>query len=112
MERYVPQVAQLPHCDLVVSHAGSGTFLSALALGLPQLCLPQGADQFLNAASITSTGAGLCLMPGEATADAVREAASRLLDEGSFRQAASQIGRSIAQMPSVDEVTGVLERLV
>ena len=41
-----------------------------------------------------------------------RDAASRLLDEGSFRQAASQIARSIAQMPSVDEVTGVLERLV
>lgn len=112
VERYVPQVALLPHCDLVVSHAGSGTCLSALALGLPQLCLPQGADQFLNAASITSAGAALCLMPGEATADAVRDAVSRLLDEGSFRQGASQIGRSIAQMPSVDEVTGVLERLV
>lgn len=111
VERYVPQVALLPHCDLVVSHAGSGTFLSALALGLPQLCLPQGADQFLNAAAITSAGAGLCLLPGEATTDAVRDAASRLLDESSFRQAASQIGRSIAQMPSVDDVAGVLERL-
>ena len=62
--------------------------------------------------SITSAGAGLCLLPGEATADAVRDAASRLLDENSFRQAASQIGRSIAHMPSVEEVTGVLERLV
>jgi UDP:flavonoid glycosyltransferase YjiC (YdhE family) len=111
VERYVPQAALLRRCQLVVSHAGSGTVLSALELGLPQLCLPQGADQFLNAASVTSAGAGLSLAPGEATADAVRDAAARLLEDGSFGQAASRIGRSIAQMPSPDEVCAVLERL-
>ena len=112
VERYVPQLALLPHCDVVVSHAGSGTCVSALELGLPQLCLPQGADQFLNATSIQAAGAGLCLLPGEATADAVRDAVGRLLDDGSFRQMASRVGRSIAQMPSLDEVCGVLEALV
>ena len=112
VERYVPQAALLPSCDLGVSHGGSGTSLAAMSLGLPQLCVPQGADQFLNAAAITSAGAGLCLLPGETTSDAVRDAASRLLDDGSFRRAASSIGRSIARMPSVDDVAEVLERLV
>ena len=49
IERYVPQTRVLPHCRVVVSHGGSGTVLGALAVGLPQVCLPQGADQFQNA---------------------------------------------------------------
>ena len=112
VERYVPQLALLPHCDVVVSHAGSGTSVAALELGLPQLCLPQGADQFLNAAAIEAAGAGLCLMPGEATADAARDAVRRLLDDDSFRHGASQVGRTIAQMPPPHEVCEVLELLV
>lgn len=111
VERYVPQVALLPLCDVVVSHAGSGTAVSALEHGLPQLCLPQGADQFLNAAAIASAGAGLSLAPGEATAEAVRDAVSRLLADGAFRQEALRISRSITQMPAPDEVCEVLERL-
>ena len=49
--RYVPQHVTMTYADLVVSHAGSGTFLAALARGIPQLCLPQAADQFTNAAA-------------------------------------------------------------
>lgn len=44
--RYIPQTQLLDHCAAVASHAGSGTLLAALAYGLPQLCLPQAADQF------------------------------------------------------------------
>ena len=44
-ERFVPQSEELPHCDLVISHGGSGSVLGALAHGLPQLLLPLGADQ-------------------------------------------------------------------
>ena len=34
VEQYVPQTLVLPHCDVVVSHAGSGTVLAALAVGV------------------------------------------------------------------------------
>ncbi|MDQ3675606.1 MAG: glycosyltransferase, partial [Actinomycetota bacterium] len=43
LERYIPQTLLLPVCDVVASHAGSGTVLAALAHGIPQLCLPQAA---------------------------------------------------------------------
>ena len=42
---YVPHALFLRHCDVVVSHAGAGIMFGALAHGLPQLLLPQGADQ-------------------------------------------------------------------
>ena len=86
--------------------------VGAVALGLPQLCLPQGADQFLNAAAIASAGAGLALMPREATAEAVTDAVLRLLTDLSFRDAAARVSESIASMPSVEEVAALLETLI
>jgi UDP:flavonoid glycosyltransferase YjiC (YdhE family) len=111
VETYVPQSQTLPHCDVVVSHAGSGTALATLELGIPQLCLPQGADQFLNATAVATAGAGLSLVPGDATPEAIRGSVQRLLEDGSFRQAAGRIGTSIAAMPSPDDVVTVLEKL-
>jgi len=111
VEQYVPQQRVLEHCDVVVSHSGSGTVLSTLALGLPQLCLPQGADQFLNANAVASAGAGVSIMPGEGTAHAIADAVARLLRESSFRDAAGYVRESISSMPSPDDVCGVLETL-
>ena len=56
IERFVPQAELLPHCDLVVSHAGSGSVLGALAHGLPMVLIPIGADQPLNAARCRDAG--------------------------------------------------------
>ena len=111
VERYVPQTLALPQCDVVVSHAGSGTVLATLGLGLPQLCVPQGADQFLNAAAVAAAGAGVSLMPDEATTEAVGGAVTQLLSDGSFGEAARRISDSIAAMPSPDDVAAVLESM-
>ena len=111
VERYVSQTDVLPHCAAVVSHAGSGTFLGALSNGLPQLCLPQGADQFRNAAGGMRSGAALVLRPEDATPEAIAGAVQRLLDEDSFRAAAQGVADDIRAMPSPAEVVTVLESL-
>ena len=76
--RYIPQTQLLEHCAVVVSHGGSGTLLASLAAELPQLCIPQAADQFFNAASCARAGAGLALEPGrcQPTASATRSSDS------------------------------------
>ena len=111
VERWVPQTQALPHCAVVVSHAGSGTFLGTLAQGLPQLCLPQAADQFRNAQGGLRSGAALALNPPDATASAIAEAVRRLLDEESFRSAAGRVAEAIREMPSPAEVVAVLEQI-
>ena len=81
VERYVSQTEVLPLCAAVVSHGGSGTVFGAAGLGLPQVCLPQAADQFRNTAGVVASGAGIGLHPdqadGPAVAEAVRSRAAR-----------------------------------
>jgi UDP:flavonoid glycosyltransferase YjiC (YdhE family) len=107
IERWVDQPWVLAHCALVVSHGGSGTFLGALAQALPQLCLPQAADQFRNAQAGVSSGAALSLPPGSG-ADQVVQAVERLLVDGRFRTNAARVCAEIAAMPSPAEVAAVL----
>ncbi len=70
-----------------------------------------GADQFLNAAAVASSGAGLSLVPADATSEAVAGAVTRLLGDPSFGDAAGRIRDSIAAMPSPDDVAAVLEAI-
>lgn len=112
VQRYVSQTAVLPHTTAVVSHAGSGTVFATLAHGLPQVCLPQAADQFRNAEGVTRSGAGLAIAPGEATADAISAAVKRVLAEATFRRAAGSVRNEIEAMPAPHEVVARLEALI
>ncbi|MFD9697746.1 glycosyltransferase [Lentzea sp. NPDC059081] len=106
---FVPQATVLGQAGLVVHHGGTGTTLGALAAGLPQLVLPQGADQFVNADALAGAGAGAKLVGPEVTADAVEAAARRLLDDAAVRQVALAAAAEIAEMP---DPAAVVQRLI
>jgi len=108
VERWVDQAEVLRHCAVVVSHAGSGTFLGALAAGRPQLCLPQAADQFRNAAGGARAGAALVLAPADIADEAVARAVFRLLGEDTFSEGARTVAVEIAAMPGPAEVVATL----
>jgi MGT family glycosyltransferase len=110
--RYVPQTAVLHHAAAVVSHAGSGMVLAALAAGVPQLCLPHFADQPLNASAVADAGAGLTLDVNALDHDAIQESGTRLLTEDAFRSSALVLRDEIAQRPSPDDVGALLPELV
>lgn len=108
LEAWVPQAALLPHVDLVVHHGGSGTTLGAFGAALPQLLLPQGADQFTNADAVLAAGVGDRLLGSEVTAEAVAEKARHLLTDSSVRDAARALADEVAAMPSPAEVAAQL----
>jgi hypothetical protein len=81
VEQYVPQETLLPHCQVVVSHGGSGSTLGAFAHGLPHVVLPQGADQFLNAAIVHRVGAGIGLFDPPTKPQQIRDAVHTVLRE-------------------------------
>jgi MGT family glycosyltransferase len=85
----------LPHAALVVTHAGHGTTLRALAAGAPVLALPMGRDQNDNAARVEYHGAGIRLQPTAPAAE-IAAAIRRLIDEPSFTRSALRMARAIA----------------
>ncbi|MGW4063335.1 glycosyltransferase [Amycolatopsis sp. NPDC004747] len=108
LEAWVPQAALLPHVDLVVHHGGSGTTLGAFGAALPQLLLPQGADQFTNADAVLAAGVGDRLIGPEVTAEAVATKARHLLTDTAVRDAAQALAAEVAAMPSSAEVAAQL----
>jgi UDP:flavonoid glycosyltransferase YjiC (YdhE family) len=105
---WVDQSEVLTRCTAVVSHGGSGTFLGALANGVPQLCLPQAADQFRNAEGGLRAGAVVVLRPEETTATSVRGAVERVLSDDTLRRSTEKVASEIAAMPSPASVAGAL----
>jgi MGT family glycosyltransferase len=108
VERYIPQALVLPRCRAVVAHAGAGTMLGALAYGVPQVLLPHGAEQHLNAEVCRRAGAALVLAPGEVDASAIGAALLRVLGEPGFKDAAGRLRDEIAAMPAADDALPAL----
>jgi UDP:flavonoid glycosyltransferase YjiC (YdhE family) len=111
VERYLAQADVLPHCNLVVFHAGSGTLTGAFANGLPMVLLPMGADQPANALRCNALGLGVSLDVISATPQDVRDAAASVLADPAYRQAAERLQTEIAALPEPATAVGLLERL-
>ena len=108
VERYIPQAELLPDCRAVVHHGGAGTTFGSLAHSLPQVVVPQGADNFINGAMLERAGVGRMLMPDQVTPEEVRQAVTSVLEDTSYRLAARDIAAEIGAMPSPEEVAATL----
>jgi UDP:flavonoid glycosyltransferase YjiC (YdhE family) len=106
VEAFVDQAAVLRHADLAVHHGGSGTILAALGTNTPQLLLPKGADQFMNADAMVAAGMADVLEPEETTPSSVAAAAAEAI--GNPRPAAVEASRELAAMPDPRDVLGEL----
>ena len=91
-----PHGRVFPQAAAVVTHAGHGTVMRALAYGLPLVCIPMGRDQNDLAARVVARGAGLRLSP-KARIPGLSQAIQRVLDEASFREQARHLAQAIAE---------------
>ena len=110
VERFIPQSLLLPFCDAVVNQGGTA-ILAVLAHGLPLLLIPQGANQFHNAAACVAAGVGRRLLPTEVDPEAVRREVAALLDDPALRQAARTVQAELAAMPGPERGVALLEQL-
>ena len=108
---YIPHILVCPHADLVVTHAGHGTVITALAFGKPLVCLPMGRDQGDNAARVVARGAGV-RCSSAADVAGLRTAIRHALDESRFRDGARVIAEGIAREAVSNAGIEELERLV
>jgi UDP:flavonoid glycosyltransferase YjiC (YdhE family) len=108
IERYIPQSELLPRCAAIVHHGGSGTMYGSLAHGVPQVVLPQGADNFINGWLLARCGAGVTIGPEEVTPEAVRDAVRLVLDEPTYRDTGRRLAAEIAALPEPAAVARAL----
>jgi len=112
----VTVVQSAPHSEVlrqaaaVVTHAGHGTVIKALAHGVPLVTIPLGRDQPDNAARVVHSGTGLRLRPGASEAR-IAAAVRRLLDEPGFRAAAGRMADAIQAELGEDHAAAELEAL-
>jgi glycosyltransferase len=100
----------LDSCDAMVHHGGAGSTMTATAFGLPQLVLPQLADQFGHADRIQATGAGIALDTVELQDDpaALREAIGDLFFDQRYGRSAADLAAEMRAMPSPVKVAADL----
>lgn len=111
LHRFIPQDQLLPYCDLVVSHAGSGSVTGALAHGLPMILLPMGADQPLNARRAEALGVAKALDAVSATPDEIHHAAAEVTGTPRYRENAGAIRDEIRALPGPEYAVHLIEQV-
>lgn len=106
----VSHAAVLPRASAVITHAGHGTVMRALAAGAPLVCLPMGRDQDDNAAKVAFHGAGSRLR-SSASPSAIADAVKRVIEDPNYRAAAASLGGKIRADAADDLAVRELEGL-
>lgn len=106
----LPHSKILPNASAVVTHAGHGTIMSALAHGLPLVCLPMGRDQTDNAARIVYHGAGLKLS-AKAKPQQIADAIQQVLNDPGFARNARRLRDAILSDVSDNQAVWELENI-
>ena len=101
----------MPHCDLVLTHGGSGTVRDALAHALPLVIMPIGADQYENGRRCAAQGVARVIGPEERTPAAIRAAVEAVLANPGYRRAAARLRAEREALPGPAGVVTLLERL-
>ena len=110
VHRYIPHRALLPDCALVVTHAGLGAVMAALAHGVPLVCMPLGREQHDNAARVAACGAGTVLAADAAVTE-IRHTIQAMLGAPEYRAAATQMAAAIARENGRENAVKELETL-
>lgn len=110
VEGFVPHDLILGQMAAVVSHGGLSTITSALAAGVPILCIPQGREQPINAARVEACGVGR-MLPAESPPSAIAAALQELLDDADARFAARRFAEATAGLGGGEFATEQVVRL-
>jgi UDP:flavonoid glycosyltransferase YjiC (YdhE family) len=101
----------MPHCDVVVCHAGHGTLARALASGCAVVACPVAGDMSENAARLDWAGAGVRLPRRFVSPRPLRLAVERALEEPAIRGRAYELAAWWALSDPADTAAALVELL-
>jgi UDP:flavonoid glycosyltransferase YjiC (YdhE family) len=91
ISEYIPGLQAAAKADLVICNGGSATVYQALAAGIPVLGIPSNLDQYLMMHYVEKFRAGAMVRAGQASTEALRAMAQRILSAAHYRQAAESL---------------------
>jgi UDP:flavonoid glycosyltransferase YjiC (YdhE family) len=108
----VPLHLIVGQCDALVHHGGSGTGMTGLCAGIPQVVLPQIPDQSTFADLVAAAGAGRSLadQDSQRSIEVLKSAITSVLDEPAYRDAAKRLQAEIEAMPEPASIVAELQR--
>jgi UDP:flavonoid glycosyltransferase YjiC (YdhE family) len=101
----------MPHCDVVVCHAGHGTMVRALASGCAVVACPAVGDMNENAARLDWAGAGVRVPRRFVSPRVLRLAVERALGEPSIRTRAGELAEWAAMHDAGAAAAVLVEQL-
>jgi UDP:flavonoid glycosyltransferase YjiC (YdhE family) len=108
VRKWIDHTKVLPGIDLVITHAGMGTIMNAMAFGVPLLCLPMGRDQHGNAEAVNRLGLGVTADPVSEVHE-LRRAIIGALAESVYAVRARELAEETAVRPGWDAASVELE---
>jgi MGT family glycosyltransferase len=102
----------MPLCDVVVTHAGHGTTVRALADGCAVVACPAAGDMAENAARVDWAGAGVRLPRRFAGPAALRLAVRRAVGDGRIRARARELSGWYAAHDPAARAAALVEQMV
>lgn len=104
---WTPLSTLLTTCDAIIHHGGSGTTLASAHAGVPQLAIPHGADNWINADMIERNGLGLRRDAEQIDAQLL----NTLLHDHDVRSGAHEARAVLAAEPGPDLIVPRLQAL-
>jgi UDP:flavonoid glycosyltransferase YjiC (YdhE family) len=108
--RWAAYECLLPYADVLVTHAGDGTVIAALACGVPLVCMPMGRDQHAHAEQIARFGAGVSIEAVDASQ--LRTALDEVLSDPSDRAVAAILAESLGEPRGGELLAAEIESLM
>ncbi len=108
---WVSYARTMPHCDLVVCHAGHGTLVRALSSGCAVVACPVAGDMNENAARVAWAGAGVRLPRRFIAPRPLRLAVEHALDDTAIRARARELSGWAATHNAAERAAQHVEEL-
>jgi MGT family glycosyltransferase len=106
---YAPQLELLKRADIVITHGGLNTALETLMEGKPMIAIPKSFDQPAVAARLEGLGVAEMLSIENMSAQRLRCAMSKVLNDPSYRNAAREVQGRIRAIRGVECAADVIE---
>ena len=111
-ERYVNQLAILPHVDLVITHAGNNTLTESLYFGKPLILMPLFFDQLDNAQRAHEKGVGIRIDTYHFQDSDLLDAIEKLLNDEPLKEKLAAISASLKSSTTKETVCELIEKTV